>query len=678
MRKFTKFFFALLVLCCMAGVQSVNAATEKVYATFENPTPADNATWVGTTKTFTWSGSWSNAISNIGLPTGDITAYEKIVVDCDIISGEHYRILFYATGHGTTSIAIPVTQDGKVEFKIADYITNDDYLTQCSGICLSGGTTSSGEVKVNEVYLETYDEEVVIDNTKKHATFAAPQNRNTTWDSETRTFGWTDTGYNQLMNIGLPTGDISKYKKLVIDCTITSGESFRILFYDSQLSGNETVWITQSGITTINIKNTISESFILNCGQICLSGSNQVKTGSVIIHDLYLETYPEGESFDDIMLTPGMFHNWDGIGADAQSKGAPKGVVANYEREVGNGTTIFGFDNGTVPSTSYADLTGCSKMVVKGTKGVGVRTLWNRQTDNGSDFIEVVKVIGEDGIVTFDFKNDTEFKDCEYLHLNVIKNNGAAGIIDYIKFDGNFELVVTDGKNFTPTFKEYNTASYERSFNTDYAYGTICLPFAPDAATCDNYTFYKLASGDTEALIFEEETTPEANTPYLYCPVNKESTTHTFTGGETTVSSNAKTVIGGDWNMIGALAKTTITNFDELGYHFAYSPASANPDDERTKDNELVMATNSMTVNPYRAYFVYAPQISFDDPMPYTTVRVVVRGQDNGDGTTNIEEIITPDQIEGATPAIYDLMGRPVQQMQKGQIYIVNGKKVVY
>ena len=33
MRKFTKIFLALLALCCMVGVQSVNAATKKVYAT---------------------------------------------------------------------------------------------------------------------------------------------------------------------------------------------------------------------------------------------------------------------------------------------------------------------------------------------------------------------------------------------------------------------------------------------------------------------------------------------------------------------------------------------------------------------------------------------------------------------------------------------------------------------
>ena len=66
---------------------------------------------------------------------------------------------------------------------------------------------------------------------KVHATFAAPTNTNTTWNAETRTFTWSTTYYNQLRNIGLPSGDISKYKKLVVDCSIKSGEKFRILFY---------------------------------------------------------------------------------------------------------------------------------------------------------------------------------------------------------------------------------------------------------------------------------------------------------------------------------------------------------------------------------------------------------------------------------------------------------------
>ena len=69
-----------------------------------------------------------------------------------------------------------------------------------------------------------------------HATFENPSNTNTTWNAETRTFTWSTTYYNQLRNIGLPSGDLTKYKKLVVDCTIKSGDRFRILFYKGGLT----------------------------------------------------------------------------------------------------------------------------------------------------------------------------------------------------------------------------------------------------------------------------------------------------------------------------------------------------------------------------------------------------------------------------------------------------------
>ena len=36
---------------------------------------------------------------------------------------------------------------------------------------------------------------------KVHATFESPSNTNTTWNSETRTFTWSTTYYNQLRNM---------------------------------------------------------------------------------------------------------------------------------------------------------------------------------------------------------------------------------------------------------------------------------------------------------------------------------------------------------------------------------------------------------------------------------------------------------------------------------------------
>ena len=44
-------------------------------------------------------------------------------------------------------------------------------------------------------------------------------------------------------------------------------------------------------------------------------------------------------------------------------------------------------------------------------------------------------------------------------------------------------------------------------------------------------------------------------------------------------------------------------------------------------------------------------------------------------GTTVVEEVVLDAQ---EAEAIFDLMGRRVETMTKGEIYIVNGKKVIF
>lgn len=151
MRKFTKSLMALAMLC-VAGTAS---AGEEVHATFESPSGID---WNAETMTFSWSSQWGNQLHNIGLPNGNITAYEKLVIDCDIISGDGYRFMFYATTKGTTAGGTTIiTTSGKHEYNLADFDMASDYLTNCSEICLSG-YNASGSVKVNDVYLVKADD----------------------------------------------------------------------------------------------------------------------------------------------------------------------------------------------------------------------------------------------------------------------------------------------------------------------------------------------------------------------------------------------------------------------------------------------------------------------------------------------------------------------------------------
>ena len=273
---------------------------EQVHATFENPSNT-NTTWNSETKTFTWSTTYYNQLRNIGLPNGDLTKYKKLVVDCTIKSGDQFRILFYKGGSNLTLYA----KDGVNEFILADTLKalypNDynEYLLACDEICLSGNNAAApGEAVINDMYLETYDDE----GEKVYASFENPSNTNTTWNAETKTFTWSTTYYNQLRNIGLPSGDITKYKKLVVDCEIKSGDQFRVLIYKG---GSNLTLYAKNGVNEFILADTLKalypndyNEYLLACDEICLSGNNAAAPGEAVINAVYLETYPENESVE--------------------------------------------------------------------------------------------------------------------------------------------------------------------------------------------------------------------------------------------------------------------------------------------------------------------------------------------------------------------------------------------
>ena len=308
MKYFTKIFS--VVALCLFGVLGTQAKVEQVHATFASPSNT-NTTWTpdasGVTKgTFTWSTTYYNQLRNIGLPTGDITGYKKLVVDCEIKSGNQFRILIYKGGSNLTLYA----SDGLNEFILADTLkalypdTYNEFLLDCTEICLSGNNQAApGEAVIKDVYLETYNDE----GEKVFATFESPNNTNTTWTPDTSgetagTFTWSTTYYNQLRNIGLPSGDISGYKKLVVDTEIKSGNQFRILIYKG---GSNLTLYASNGLNEFILADTLKalypdtyNEFLLDCTEICLSGNNNAAPGEAVIKSVYLETYPENEVVD--------------------------------------------------------------------------------------------------------------------------------------------------------------------------------------------------------------------------------------------------------------------------------------------------------------------------------------------------------------------------------------------
>ena len=435
MKNFTKLF--CVIALCLLGLTSANAKVEQVHATFQNPTNT-NTTWDGETRTFTWSTTWYNQLRNIGLPSGDITKYKKLVVDCKMVTGTQFRILFYKGGSNLTLYA----KDGVNEFIIKDELEalapNDynEYLLQCDEICISGDNgTAPGEAIINDVYLETYNDE----GEKVYATFENPSNTNTTWDPDTHTFTWSTTWYNQLRNIGLPNGDISKYKKLVVDCQMVTGTQFRILFYKG---GSNLTLYAKDGVNEFIIKDELEalapndyNEYLLQCDEICISGDNGTAPGEAIINEVYLETYPENESVDipDIVVEeqpekPAGYLDFTEVFPDANPRLGVK---------MGNGEVVVGQRSKDVIA---ADLTPYSAFTIVATPGLKMVLYMNHEVDaqqNASDYAEsdagkyvfLEVQADENGMCTVDL---TQYNEAKLHCLCLPWDNSNKGTVWYL------------------------------------------------------------------------------------------------------------------------------------------------------------------------------------------------------------------------------------------------------
>ena len=217
--------------------------------------------------------------------------------------------------------------------------------------------------------------------------------------------------------------------------------------------------------------------------------------------------------------------------------------------------------------------------------------------------------------------------------------------------------------DFNPTYSGYAKVVYNRELNTGYKYGLICLPFAPDAESLNNFQFYTLTNADGESVTFTEIENPVAATPYLYSIKEGASTTNTITGEQTNFDLTAPTTVNnttvGTWELVGSLKNQTIDcSADQTIANYIFNPTA----------NTLHKITKELTVYPYTAYLrsIIAPQATA------SRMRVYISGP------TGIKEV-SRDVIEGLDEkeGIFDLQGRALSKPQKGQVYIENGEKKI-
>ena len=84
---------------------------------------------------------------------------------------------------------------------------------------------------------------------------------------------------------------------------------------------------------------------------------------------------------------------------------------------------------------------------------------------------------------------------------------------------------------------------------------------------------------------------------------------------------------------------------------------------------------NDQVLKPFRFYMTVSSRDNSEVVVPMSTMSIAVRGEEREDGTTLIYDVEYDAQ---SVDYIYDLQGRRVLEPQKGGLYIINGKKVIF
>lgn len=252
----------------------------------------------------------------------------------------------------------------------------------------------------------------------------------------------------------------------------------------------------------------------------------------------------------------------------------------------------------------------------------------------------------------------------------------------YPEFEGTLELAYTNddhtvlendfedavykffpNNNVSLKFTALGGVTYMRNTTTS-RWGTVILPY--ELKSNDEVTYYQLASTEgtndegNAIMTFTPVESVSANTPVVY-RFNNEADEYQF---DASISEATKVELPEDlgpiscetsvkdWNMLGFYVKESISqesypsNYAEILSSIRYI----------SKD-KFMTATKSLTINPYRAVFIYTGS----EPSNAKTFVIAIADG----GTTSIQAVATANGVEEVI-GIYDINGRQLNTMQRG------------
>lgn len=180
--------------------------------------------------------------------------------------------------------------------------------------------------------------------------------------------------------------------------------------------------------------------------------------------------------------------------------------------------------------------------------------------------------------------------------------------------------------------------------------GTICLPYAAEPSDC---SVYKLVSASAQEWVFQQVTSMEANTPYVFVVDNNTTFEASFTkvGEEVACQNPVADAAGVEGAFVGTYQRKMLRG--QKMYFLSHDKINFN-------NGQPIVAT------PYRAYFsadVMPAGETISDNLKLTFLSA------NDEGTTAIDATAQKEEAETA-------VGSQNIGLKQGR-YNINGKKVV-
>lgn len=281
--------------------------------------------------------------------------------------------------------------------------------------------------------------------------------------------------------------------------------------------------------------------------------------------------------------------------------------------------------------------------------------------------IDCSHAIFEDGLASASLES---LRESEYVSKNGLFLLGKSAKLTgkNIIVDGEcVRLVLTDKFDATiPVDFTALAASYERVMSGASQWGTLCLPFA--ISSNDDMQLYSLSAVDSESgtgvLTFTPIESAEAGQAVVF--KKKESASGIMASAENAqLTAGTAESIDTDvtnWAIKGSYTKTTIqSNVD----------ADGNADNVKRyyiASDKFWNAAVEATVPAFRAWF---ENVQTDPAAAKPSYTIFVEEED----ATSVLNINADGELEECTE-IYDLSGKKLERVVKGQVNIINGKKI--